>query len=58
MAMGHSGADHSAVDILKNLLIMLLTGIGGGVLFGWVLHECITRKFVLITLSMFLCLPL
>ena len=46
MAMGHSGADHSAVDILKNLLIMLLTGIGGGVLFGWVLHECITRKFV------------
>ena len=46
MAMGHSGADHSAVDILKNLLIMLLTGVGGGVLFGWVLHECITRKFV------------
>ena len=46
MAMGHSGADHSAINVIQNLLIMLLTGIGGGVLFGWVLHECITRKLV------------
>ena len=46
MAMGHSGADHSAIDVIQNLLIMLLTGIGGGVLFGWILHECITRKLV------------